>query len=135
MIGVSTPDSASPENLRHDPARFASEALRADLWDKQREILSAVANHKRVAVRSCNGSGKTFTAAYVVIWWLVTQTESIVITTATTAHQVRNILWREIRRIYHSNAALIGGKLSNTSIELDDKHFAVGLSTDQPERF
>jgi hypothetical protein len=135
LIGVSTPDLALPENLSHDPARFASEVLGADLWDKQREILSAVANHKRVAVRSCNGSGKMFTAAYVVIWWLVTQPESIVITTAPTAHQVRNILWREIRRIYHSNTALIGGKLSNTSIELDDKHFAVGLSTDQPERF
>jgi len=135
LIGVTAPELTSPVDFSDDPARFVTEVLGANLWDKQRQILGAVANHKRVAVRSCNGSGKTFTAAYVVIWWLITQPESIVITTAPTAHQVRNILWREIRRIYHSNSALISGKLSNTSIELDDKHFAVGLSTDQPERF
>ena len=60
--------------------------------------------------------------------------DAIVITIAPTGHQVRNILWREIRRVYHQNAELVGGTLLRTSLELGDKHFAQGLSTDTPER-
>ena len=60
---------------------------------------------------------------------------AIVITTAPTGHQVRNILWRKIRRAHHLNTGLVGGTLLRTSLELGDKHFAQGLSTDTPERF
>jgi phage terminase large subunit len=118
-----------------DPVRFTSEKLGASPWSKQVEILEAVRDHSRVAVRSCNGSGKTYIAAHVVLWWLMCHPDAIVITTAPTAHQVRNILWREIRRAHHDNAELVGGTLLRTSLELGDKHFAQGLSTDTPERF
>jgi hypothetical protein len=112
-----------------------TDTLGASPWSKQVEILEAVRDHTRVAVRSCNGSGKTYIAAHVVLWWLMCHPDAIVITTAPTAHQVRNILWREIRRAHHENADVIGGTLLRTSLELGDKHFAQGLSTDTPERF
>ena len=118
-----------------DPIRFVSEKLGASPWSKQNEILEAVRDNARVAVRSCNGSGKTYIAAHVVLWWLMCHPDAIVITTAPTGHQVRDILWREIRRAHHQNAKLIGGRLLRTSLELGDKHFAQGLSTDTPERF
>lgn len=114
---------------------FVKDELHAKLWKKQEEILEAVRDNTRVAVRSCNGSGKTFIAAHAVLWWLTCFHDSIVITTAPTEHQVRDVLWREIRRAYHENEEIIGGKLLRTSLELDDKHYAQGLSTDTPERF
>ena len=120
---------------QEDPVNFVKKRLKAKLWTKQEEILRAVQDHTRVAVRSCNGSGKTFVAAHAVLWWLRCFPDSIVITTAPTEHQVRDVLWREIRRAYHENEDLIGGKLLRTSLELDDKHYAQGLSTDTPERF
>ena len=109
--------------------------LGAKPWKKQEEILDAVRDNTRVAVRSCNGSGKTFIAAHAVLWWLMSFPDSLVITTAPTEHQVRDVLWREIRRVYHGNEHLIGGKLLRTSLELGDKHYAQGLSTNTPERF
>jgi len=118
-----------------DPVRFVSEKLGANPWSKQIEILEAVQGNSRVAVRSCNGSGKTYIAAHVVLWWLMCHSDAMVITTAPTEHQVRDILWREIRRAYHGNSELIGGKMLRTSLEPGDKHFALGLSTDTPERF
>ena len=42
-----------------DPVGYVREVLRFDPWSKQREILEAVRDHKRVAVRSCHGIGKT----------------------------------------------------------------------------
>lgn len=120
---------------QEDPVKFVKDELHAKLWKKQVEILKDVRDNTRVAVRSCNGSGKTFIAAHAVLWWLTCFPDSIVITTAPTEHQVRDVLWREIRRAYHENEEIIGGKLLRTSLELDDKHYAQGLSTDTPERF
>jgi phage terminase large subunit len=128
------PDSVR-EKWARDPVSFIGETLGANPWSKQVEILEAIRDHVRVAVRSCNGSGKTYIAAHVVLWWLMCHPDAIVITTAPTAHQVRNILWREIRRAHHENAAVVGGTLLRTSLELGDKHYAQGLSTDTPERF
>lgn len=118
-----------------DPAGFVKNRLGARLWDAQVEILEAVRDHVRVAVRSCNGSGKTYVAAHVVLWWLMAFPESMVITTAPTEHQVREVLWREIRRAYRGNEELIEGKLTRTTLELGDKHYAHGISTNEPERF
>ncbi|MCH8910924.1 MAG: hypothetical protein IH867_09305 [Chloroflexi bacterium] len=118
-----------------DPVGFVSKQLGASPWSKQIEILEAVRDYSRVAVRSCNGSGKTYIAAHVVLWWLMCHTDAVVITTAPTGHQVRDILWREIRRAYNENQFLIGGNLLRTSLDMGDKHFALGLSTDTPERF
>ena len=128
------------ENQRAELAELTrSGSLRNELhgepWEKQKEILNAVRDHSRVAVRSCNGSGKTYIAAHTVLWWLKSFPDSLVITTAPTAHQVRDVLWREIRRVYHRREDFIGGKLLRTTLELDDKHYAQGLSTDTPERF
>ncbi len=95
----------------------------------------AVRDNSRVAVRSCNGSGKTYIAAHAVLWWLMCYPDSLVITTAPTEHQVRDVLWREIRRAYRGHEDLIGGNLHRTSLEIGDKHYAQGLSTNTPERF
>ncbi|MCH7982640.1 MAG: hypothetical protein IIC28_01590 [Chloroflexi bacterium] len=118
-----------------DPVGFVSKQLGASPWSKQIEIIEAIRDHSRVAVRSCNGSGKTYIAAYVVLWWLMCHTDAVVITTAPTAHQVKDVLWREIRRAYNENQFLIGGNLLRTSLDMGAKHFALGLSTDTPERF
>lgn len=118
-----------------DPVGFARRELGACPWSKQVEILEAVRDHSRVAVRSCNGSGKTYIAAHAVLWWLMCFPDALVITTAPTAHQVRDVLWREIRRAYRGNEDLIDGTLLRTSLELGEKHYAQGLSTDRPERF
>ena len=90
-----------------------------------------VRDHERVAVRS----GKTYTAAYAVFWWLMCFEDALAITTAPSEHQVRDVLWREIRRAYRGHEALFGGTLNRTSLELGDKHYANGLSTNTPDRF
>ena len=117
------------------PVKFANVGLGIKPWQKQEEILTALAKHDYVAVRSCNGSGKTFTAALATLWWLMTHDEAIVITTAPTERQVKNLLWREIRKIYDNNRDFIGGRLSQTKLELSSTRYAFGFSTNTTERF
>ena len=118
-----------------DPVTFAQHWLNEKPWSKQRQILRALRDHRQVAVRSCNASGKTYTAALAVIWWLMAHEEALVITTAPTQRQVQHTLWREIRDIYERNKELIGGKLTQTRLELSNKRYAYGFSTNTAERF
>jgi len=127
-----------PPHERFDrPVEFVRHDLKTPLWGKQAQILRAIKRNRRTAVRSSNGSGKTFVAATAVIWWLMAHPyePAMVVTTAPTQHQVRDLLWREIRSLYAKNATLIGGTLGRTTLEIDHNHYATGLSTDSPERF
>ena len=119
---------------RDDPVGFASDVLGAELWGKQREILESVRDYDRVAVRSCNGSGKTFVAAHAVLWWLFTRPEGVAITTAPTRRQVEDLLWREIRGSYHKNMDSLWGDLRRTRLEVSPRNFAMGFSTNKVER-
>lgn len=123
------------DRARQDPVFFVRQVLGGDPWEKQEEILKAVRDHKRVAVRACHGVGKTKVAAWVALWFLYTHPNSKVITTAPTWHQVENLLWREIHAAHAASRIPLGGKVLQTQIELDKQWFALGLSTDKPERF
>ena len=123
------------DRARNDPVFFVRQVLGDDPWEKQEGILQAVRANRRVAVRACHGVGKTRGAAQVILWFLYCHRDCKVITTAPTWQQVENLLWREIATL-HSKARLpLGGKVLTTRLELGKQWFALGLSTDKPERF
>lgn len=100
--------------------------------------MEAVRDYPRVAVRSSHGPGKTATAAQIGLWFLKTHRNSRVITTAPTWQQVEQLLWREIRAgVTSANgmSAAVFPKPQVTKLEFDEQWFALGLSTNEPERF
>ena len=98
---------------RRDPLFFSRHVLGGEQpWERQAEILLAVRDSNRVAVRSGHGVGKTWTAARAVIWFLYSHPHSIVLTTAPTHRQVRSILWAEIRRQVRASRVPLGGRLT-----------------------
>lgn len=98
-----------PKHYPTDPVGFITEKLRESMWSKQAEIVEAVSIHRRTAVQSCHGIGKSWTAAQLVAWWLTEHEpgEAFVVTTAPSGPQVRAILWREIGRA-HAKGRLPG---------------------------
>ena len=112
------------------PLTFASDVLNVRLWSKQEEVLAALPDHQRVAVKSGNGLGKGFSAAVAVLWFLHCHDPAIVLSTAPTFRQVRHILWRQIRRLYRPNRELLGGKMLDTRWELAEDRYAMGLSAE-----
>ena len=119
----------------HSPVAFAREVLGVELWHKQVEALTALTEHRRVAVKSGNGLGKGFCAAVAVLWFIHSRPDAIVLTTAPTFRQVRHILWRQIRRLYGPAAETLGGKMLDTRWELPDGRYAMGLSADGADQF
>jgi hypothetical protein len=87
-----------PTPYASDPVAWMKYEAHQETWSKQDDILRSVNENRYTAVKSCHGPGKSWTAAWVVNWWLRTKPDPFVVTSAPTSHQVRTILWREIRR-------------------------------------
>lgn len=94
---------------RHDPVKWAVERAGVEVWSKQREIMQAVVDHPKVAIRSSHSTGKSFTMGLLTCWWLDTRPvgEARVITTAPTSAQVDAVLWNEINQ-HHTRLGLAG---------------------------
>ena len=121
---------------KNDPAFFVENVVgTTTLWHKQIEIANSVRDNFRTAVRSCNGAGKTFISAAIVAWFLTSHVNSIVISTAPTSRQVRELLWQEINNIKVNSNYPLGGETTLVQWTLGPKWFALGLSTDDPNRF
>ena len=118
-----------------NPLEFAKDILRVELWSKQEEVLSALFENRRVAVKSGNGLGKGYCAAVAVLWFLYCHDPAIVLSTAPTFRQVRHVLWRQIRRLYRRAPDVLGGKILDTRWELADDRYAIGLSADTADQF
>ncbi len=100
-------------------------------WSKQVQIMRAVAGHRKVAVHSAYGTGKSFLAARTACWWIDTHApgDAFVVTTAPTGAQVRAILWREIRHAASRARARgrpLPGKLNQTEWQIDGELVAFG---------
>lgn len=121
--------------LQEQPVDFIELAFGDRLTNYQQRIANAVRDFKYTAVRSCHASGKTRDAADIALWFLYSFPNSKVITTAPTFRQVEDVLWREIRSAKSRARIQLGGHYTNTSIDLSEQWFALGLSTDDPDRF
>lgn len=132
---------------QHNPIAWAKEVLTDSiLWDKQKEILESIRDHKITLVKSAHGLGKTFIAAIAALHFLYTHPPSKVITIAPSWAQVEKLLWAEINNLYKEakcskyGGAGLGGRCLTTELKINDNWFAIGLSPkigvdDQGDRF
>jgi len=123
------------ERCSEDPVYFLTEILGVEPWEKQKQIIESVRDNQYTVVASGHGVGKTFVSACTALWFLLTHYQSRVITTAPTNRQVESILWAEIWNLYNNSRVPLGGRLLKTALNIEEKWFALGLSTDDPDRF
>jgi hypothetical protein len=112
-----------------------SRVLQFTPYDKQIEIAHSVRDNKRIVVRSGNGLGKTEIASGIALWFLSCFKPSIVVTTAPTWTSVRNVLWSRINSMHTRSNGLVGGEISDTALRFDNDWYAIGLSTNEQEKF
>lgn len=104
----------APNPYADDPISWVHHEAKSETWSKQDEIYRAVNENRYTAVKSCHGPGKSYTAANMIAWWLATKSDPFVVTSAPTSHQVRTILWREIRRA--KKHAQLPGKITQGQV-------------------
>lgn len=119
---------------KQSPSAFVAEVLGCKLYGKQNEILRAIATSSRVSVAGANGTGKDFTTARAILWWLSVYRPAKAIVTGPTFRQVNDIVWNELRHAYANSRWPLGGQVFETPRwRIDEENFALGFSTDKWE--
>ena len=108
--------------------------LKVRWWPKQVEVANALLTHKRVFVKASHSVGKSFLAGGLVNWFFDCYDPGICITSAPTATQVRDILWKEVRI---QRPAELRDVLQPKAprMETSPDHFAVGFTTRDDSAF
>lgn len=130
------------QQWKEDPVLFVIDMFGEKPYSKQKAILNAIKNKRRVAVRSGHGVGKTKTAAWVAWWFFVTHPFAKVITTAPTGRQLRKVLWAELQALARKIPTAIRAnfEILETDIYMRDKNgrrindwFITARTSDKPE--
>lgn len=113
---------------RHDPEGFIREGLLGFIWSKQREICQSVRDNRRTAVKSCHDVGKSYIASRIAGWFGSCNDagEAFVVTLAPTFHQVKAILWRELKKAH--DAGSLPGTMNLTEWKIGQELIAFGRS-------
>ncbi len=82
---------------------FARAVFGLELWEGQQEICVAVAQSDATACKSGHKCGKSTAAAVLGWWFAATRQNARVIITAPTDRQVKQVVWREIRRLWRES--------------------------------
>ena len=82
-----------------DPVRFVREMLGAEPYEYQREFLEALAQGERkMSVKSGHGTGKSTTASWAMLWFLLLRYPVKVVVTAPTSSQLFDAMFAELKR-------------------------------------
>ena len=105
--------------------------------DHQNELFNAVRDgHKRIAVRSSTGTGKTTSIAELVLWYISVYQDCKIIITSTKADQLRFQVWAEIEILKNrANSVIRDGiiKSATTVCRADNPEGAVALAKVAPK--
>jgi hypothetical protein len=84
---------------RNDPNKFVKEVLGVEPDEWQQDFLNAVATGERkISIRSGHGVGKSTTASWAMLWFLLTRYPVKVVVTAPTSAQLYDALFAELKR-------------------------------------
>ncbi len=81
----------------NDPEGFVRDVLHEVPLPHQVEVLNAVRDNFRTAVRSGQKTGKTKLVIWLALWWYCTRPEGRVIMLAAIKDQVERVLWKELK--------------------------------------
>lgn len=111
---------AKNELYKTDIRAWAKDKLGYTLWNKQVAIAEALVKHRRVAVKSGHGVGKSFTASIIMAWFIDTRRnlDALAVSTAPTQPQL-GIIW-EYLRDHHRKGQLFGRVSLDNDYKGDD---------------
>jgi len=121
------------ERYADDPEGFMREVLRCDPWSMQVRMAEMVRDHARSVIVTCNGLGKDWVTARIVLWWIFAR-RGFVVVTGPTERQVKQIVMREIRRAFAA-APELPGELYALELRVPDADCGlIAFTSDNPDK-
>lgn len=113
-----------------DPVLFQQHILGRTLWERQKEIIRSVVKNPLTCAKGCHSSGKTWSAAGLVLWWLARFPQGKVFTTGPTGRQVK-IFWKDIAaaRMESRVCMQLLPEPNATGLNISPDRYALGASS------
>lgn len=127
-IAIPTEFAKSISQAIEDPVIYPQTILGHQTWWGQERMLRSIFQNRRTAVAACHASSKTFTVAESLLHWLAYYDDGVVITTAPTNRQVRNLVWREVRK-FVPQSKFGYPKPGVQTLDIAPNNYAFGMST------
>jgi hypothetical protein len=128
------------DECRDDPDLFNERFLDGrGYWSRQQEIAESVVKYRVTVAYSGNMVGKDFLFARLMLWWLYTRPDSLVIVRGPTQRQLGAIVWKEVSRAIKAAPLPFMARVtaaiqaSPQVIDLGGGHQALGFSTKSVE--
>src|SRR5574337_408308 len=128
-------------SCRDDPEMFNAAVLgRPPCTDYQSAWCRDVVAYRSLAIETGNMIGKDWWVALIVVWWLWTRKDSLVIVTGPGQTVLGSVTWKEIRRAVAGSPIPLGAtiskgiKTSPHTVRLGEGWHALGFSTTSVER-
>lgn len=118
------------------PTAFCQDVLHLDPDEWQDNVLSDLAKHPKVSVRSGQGVGKTALEAGAILWFLTCRPYAKVIATAPTMKQLYDVLWAEVAKWLNDSLIKDLLKWTKTKIYMvgdSERWFATARTATKPE--
>lgn len=122
---------------RNDPVGYGRDVLKITPTPDQAAIAKAFLEPPyKIKVRAGHSVGKTFLFAWLCNWWYDTRDPSVVITTAPTDRDVKDLLWTEVR-LQRARANLHDDFIGPAAPEMrsSPEHWAKGYVAAKGESF
>ncbi|NJN10041.1 MAG: hypothetical protein HC815_19430 [Richelia sp. RM1_1_1] len=110
------------------PIEFTLNILKITPTIEQQQILISVRDRSITNVKAAHGVGKSLVSACIVLWW-VFAVGGQAITTAPTESQVKQILWKEVRRLYDRHKKQLGGVRGELFVRFSESARAYGFTS------
>lgn len=127
---------------RGNPEAWGREVLGVRFSTQQRSALKQfVGNLKpnggtgKMLVKSGYGTGKTWLAAFVGLWFVCVFDDAIVLFMSSSGPHVKQKLFAEFRRMYSKSRVRLGGELLSSTLRFGDKWSATAVSPANPDNF
>jgi len=99
VVSQPNPFEEFVSEYRDDPVKFVVEVLGATPLPYQAEFLQAIADGERkMSVRSGHGTGKSTSASWAMLWYVLLRFPNKVVVTAPTSGQLFDALFAELKR-------------------------------------
>src|SRR5262245_644422 len=130
-LGVADPHA---RKFARDPIGYAQHILGVTWWAKQEQIAQSLLKPPyRTLVKACHKVGKTMIGGGLVNWWFDSFDPGLVLTTAPTARQVKDLLWKEVRVQRRGRGGFVGPKMPR--LESSPAHYAHGFTARDGDSF
>lgn len=117
---------------RRHPEKYCEEILGLVLTKMQRKACRMFVKERRLAILASHGVGKSLLMAALINWFFDCFPESVALSTAPTARQVNDVVWKEVRRLRAGRPGLLP---KAPRMEVSATHYAVGYTSSQGDSF